>query len=47
MYLPPPDRQEVALPSFNHLLGLHCGIFSPHRAEGKVYERPHVLRFLV
>jgi hypothetical protein len=33
------------LSSLDHLLGQHHKIFSPRRAEGKLYEPRHVLLF--
>jgi hypothetical protein len=39
--------REVALPSFDHLLGLLSEIPDPRRAEGKLYKLPHVLLFSI
>jgi hypothetical protein len=42
-----PNRQEVALQSFDQILGLLNEIPDPRRAEGKLYKLPYVLLFSI
>ena len=42
-----PTAQEVALQSFDHLLGLLSKIPDPRRAEGMLYKLHHVLLFSI
>ena len=47
IYARQPNRQEVALQSFDHLLGLLSEIPDPRRAEGMLYKLHHVLVFSI
>lgn len=47
IYARQPNRQEVALQSFDHLLGLLSEIPDPRRAEGMLYKLHHVLLFSI
>jgi hypothetical protein len=42
-----PIHQEVALLSFDHLIGLLSEIPDPRRREGKLYQLPYVLLFSI
>jgi hypothetical protein len=42
-----PNRQEVALRPFDPLITLLSEIPDPRRAEGKLYQLPHVLLFSI
>ena len=42
-----PNHSEVALKSFEPLLSLLATIADPRRAEGKLYQLPHVLLFSI
>src|SRR5208283_5834082 len=41
------NPQEVAMRSFDQLIGLLSEIPDPRRAEGKIYKLPHVLLFSI
>jgi hypothetical protein len=42
-----PNHSEVALKSFERFLSLLATIRDPRRAEGKLYQLPHVLLFSI
>jgi hypothetical protein len=42
-----PNHSEVALKSFDHFLSQLATIPDPRRAEGKLYQLPHVLLFSI
>jgi hypothetical protein len=47
IYARQPNRQEVALRSFDQLIGLLSEIPDPRRAEGKLYKLPYVVLFSI
>jgi hypothetical protein len=47
IYARQPIRQEVALRSFDRLIGVLSEIPDPRRAEGKLYQQPYVLLFSI
>src|ERR1017187_1036570 len=47
IYARQPIHQEVALRSFDQLIGLLSEIPDPRRAEGKLYKLPYVLLFSI
>src|ERR1700719_738068 len=47
IYARQPNRQKVAMRSFDQLLGLLSNIPDPRRAEGKLYKLQHVLLFSI